>query len=52
LIEEAHDLKLKIEGSFKGGRVTFKWIPREQNTTADKYANDACDQAQRGSSNI
>ncbi|KAJ7871365.1 ribonuclease H-like domain-containing protein [Mycena leptocephala] len=47
LIEEAHDLKLKIEGSFNSGRVIFKWIPRAENTIADKYANDACDQAQR-----
>ncbi|KAJ7818546.1 ribonuclease H1, partial [Mycena olivaceomarginata] len=47
LIEEAHNLRLKIKGSFKGGRIIFRWIPRAENGKADKFANDACDEAER-----
>jgi hypothetical protein len=41
-------LRLKIEMSFRGASITFKWIPRTDNATADKLANDACDQAEKG----
>ncbi|KAJ7800297.1 ribonuclease H1 [Mycena olivaceomarginata] len=47
LIQKAHDLRLKIEMSFRGASITFKWIPRTDNATADKLANDACDQAEK-----
>ncbi|KAJ7136114.1 ribonuclease H-like domain-containing protein [Mycena epipterygia] len=47
LIEKAHGLKTDIERSFGGGRVTFEWVPREENITADTYANRGCDEAQR-----
>ncbi|KAJ7336426.1 ribonuclease H1 [Mycena albidolilacea] len=47
LIQKAHALRLKIEMSFRGASITFKWIPRTDNATADKLANDACDQAEK-----
>ncbi|KAJ7039902.1 ribonuclease H1 [Mycena alexandri] len=47
LIEEADRLRAKIEGEFGGGRVNFKWIPRAENTKADRLANDGCDKAER-----
>ncbi|KAJ7442492.1 ribonuclease H-like domain-containing protein [Mycena galericulata] len=47
LLEEAHNLRLRIEQSFNGARVNFKWVPREDNQQADKLANDACDEAER-----
>ncbi|KAJ7800296.1 ribonuclease H-like domain-containing protein [Mycena olivaceomarginata] len=31
----------------KGGRIIFRWIPRAENGKADKFANDACDEAER-----
>ncbi|KAJ6499570.1 ribonuclease H-like domain-containing protein [Mycena vitilis] len=43
LIEEAWDMVSEINGNY--GRVDFVWVPRADNTEADKLANQACDNA-------
>ncbi|KAJ7484636.1 ribonuclease H1 [Mycena latifolia] len=47
LIQGAHELRLDIERTLRGGHVQFKWVPRTQNQEADRLANAACDQAER-----
>ncbi len=42
LFWEIRDLILKL-----GGRVSFKYIPREQNKEADRLVNQALDEAEK-----
>ncbi|KAF7326357.1 Ribonuclease H1 [Mycena venus] len=46
LIFQAHNLRLEIEGAFKGARITFNHVSRAENVTADQLANDGCDKAE------
>ena len=43
-------LALEAAGIFPRGRVTYAWIPREQNRYADRLANEAMDAAAKGRS--
>ncbi|KAJ7039901.1 ribonuclease H1 [Mycena alexandri] len=47
LIQEADSLRVTLEESFGGGKVNFTWVPRAQNTDADRLANEGCDEAER-----
>ncbi len=41
-------LALEASRILPGGRVTYRWVPRERNTHADRLANEALDAANSG----